>query len=85
MIKRYITNIFKNKKYNLNNKLYYVDKIEVIINNPCTVSKLNNKRNYIYESMVYMKKDDMTIHKSFNDDNFEKLMDRIQTFIHNGF
>ena len=85
MIKRYITHIFKNKKYNLNNKLYYVDKIEMVMNNPSTVSKMNQTLNKIFESMVYIKKNDMTIHKSFSDDDFDKLMDRIQTFIHNGF
>ena len=54
MIKRYITNIFKNKTYNLNNKIYYVDKIEIVMNNPLSVSKMNKKRNYIYESMIYI-------------------------------
>jgi len=85
MIKRYITNIFKNKKYYLNNKQLYIDKIEMVIHNPSTVSKMNNKRNFIFESMVYIKKDDMTIHKSFSDDDFDKLMNQIQTFIHNRF
>ena len=56
MIKRYITNIFKNKKYYLNNKQLYIDKIEMVIHNPSTVSKMNNKRNFIFESMVYIKK-----------------------------
>lgn len=85
MIKKYITNIFKNKKYNFNNNVYYIDKIEMVIHNPCNVSKMNNKKNYIFESMVYIKKDDMTIHKSFSDDDFEKLMNRIQTFVYNDF
>ena len=95
IIRRNISTIFKdmNSKYTDINTLIkksdfskynikFVDRIELTIYNPSTVSPHFMLRKNLYESVIYFNKnDDIRLTKTFKDDNFDKLIMRIKNFI----
>jgi len=66
-------------KYNIK----YIDRIEIKIYNPNTVSQNSIFRNNTYNSTIWFIKNDMTIYKNFDDNNFEKMVNKINIFIEN--
>ena len=65
------------------NNIQYIDRIEIKIYNPKTVSQYSILRNNIYTSTIWFVKNDMTIYKEFDDSDFEKMVNKINIFINN--
>ena len=59
----------------------YIDRIEIQIYNPNTVSKYSIYRNNIFTSTIWFKKNGLVIYKEFDDTNFEKMVNKINMFI----
>ena len=65
------------------NNIQYIDKIDIQIYNSNTVSQHSIMRNNIYTSTIWFKKNGMTIYKEFDDNDFEKMVNKINHFINN--
>ena len=77
ILKDIIPNINVFSKHNIP----YIDRIEIQIYNPNTVSKYSIYRNNIFTSTIWFKKNGLVIYKEFDDTNFEKMMNKINIFI----
>ena len=63
--------------------LKFIDKVEITMFNPTTVSNNSYFRKYIYEAIVWFKKDDMTLYKKFENNDHNLLTSDINNFIKN--
>lgn len=70
-------NVNEKFKHNLN----LVDKINIEIFNPNTVSKNSIFRNYVFNAEIKFQKNNTTIYQKFCSNNFENLIDQMNVFI----
>ena len=61
----------------------YIDRIEIKIYNPNTISQNSTFRNNTYTSTIWFIKNGMTIYKDFDGNDFEKMVNKINIFIKN--
>lgn len=67
------------------NNLQFIDKIDVTIYNPNTVSKNSVFRKNMYESNVCFINRGMYVQKKFENDNFEHMINDVNNFIDNEY
>lgn len=63
--------------------LQFADRMELIIYNPKTVSKDSIFRTHVFNATIYFKKNDMTMFKKFEENDFNVLTVSINNFIKN--
>lgn len=63
--------------------LQFIDKIEITIYNPNTVSSNSIFRNYQFNANISFLKNDMRLYKQFENNDFEILLNNIKKFINN--
>ena len=83
-IRRNINTIIKTITPEINNfTLYnsqYIDRIDITVYNPKTVSKDSLFRKNIYNATVFFSKNDMSLYKSFETDDFSMITTEINNF-----
>lgn len=82
-IKRLYTtnNIFSNlkiKECEFNHNMKFVEEIQFTIHNP---NKLNIFNTTIYKATIILRKNDMTLYKNFNSDQYDDLIQMIKNYI----
>ena len=86
-IRRNINTIIKTITPEINNfTLYnsqYIDRIDITVYNPKTVSKDSLFRKNIYNATVFFSKNDMSLYKRFETDDFSMITTEINNFIKN--
>jgi hypothetical protein len=76
-----ILNIKLTEQFNHN--LKFIDNIEIQMCNPNSINKNGIFRTHTFESRVYMVKDSIRLTKQFKSDNYNDLIEQINTFINN--
>ena len=76
-----ILNIKLTEQFNHN--LKFIDNIEIQMYNPSLINKNAIFRTHTFESRVYMVKDSIRLTKQFKSDNYNDLIEQINTFINN--
>lgn len=79
-----MSSIFTNLQVNskdFNHNLKYVDRIEITINNPNNVKPDSLFKSTVYEATVTFNKNNMTLYKRFNNNNYDEIINNIKTFM----
>jgi len=83
MLKRGFTTISKKINDFSKHNVHFIDKLEITIHNPDTVSKTSPYREHMYKATVKYNQNGKMMYRIFENDDFDTMYNTMQNFIHN--